>query len=615
MLSIIESFRADSRWVSSRRFAPITWSLFAAVAISPVQPLLSLPLAFYGATALFRLQWLLPHEKKWLAKANEAITDLNPEQALAILSWLPLGVSEAARFKGDLIKARAYISDGKLLEAHRVLNNIDRKCLLPSERQRLRLAWARLHFEAENLRDFFNEVDSFEVADAEDNTEYALLKALAAEQRGQFDEARQLLQRAMLEVTEPAIVATLYNNLANVELAAGFPLEQTRLLRKAHHEFKLNPRPIYVRLIYHNLAFALARAGDVASAKALLQEAWEQGDRENPRYVLEVLNTSLLLARETGDPSWLLAVHAEFDSLASKMQRVYAGERVALAVTGLRALRNDGVPIGSKPYIAHVQKILDDLVCLNVAHTLPALIEIMGDVNHELSMRLAHQVAPDLKDIQDLMNNVANRLVPLHSVVETFLQDLPRTLVSVTRQWMDYRHSLDKAEIMLADPRWEIGWEANLPERYHLDFWKRAQPFYRTLFANLRENAERFEQQGVNSAAVQAWIMVCDEFTAYRDQLDSSLYQVWDEAYKDLAMRALNEAKRLLNLPQEDLRRQADHLVGVARFQLLLGNDPNEAAHYIARFDALGLSLNQYALWFREQYNWAKAVLAAPKGL
>ncbi len=610
MLTVIGSIRSDPRWLVSRRFAPITWSLFSAIGIAAVAPSFSWPLALFGALALLRLQVLLPHEKRWLARATQAIADARPEQAVKLLRQLPSGASVAARLKATLLQARAYIHSSDLLAAHRVLRGVDQRQLLAQEKTHLHLAWARLHLEADNLRDFHGEMGRIEPPGGDGAIEYLTLKAIAAQRCGQLAEARRLLQGAFDQPLAPAEAATLYNNLATVELAAEHPNEQLRLLRKALAEFRRTPQPMLVRSLYHNLAFALVRAGEIEAARELIREAWAQGDRTNPRHVIEVLNDSLLLARQVGDRAWVEAVYAQFEALIETLDGLPAHERVALAVSGLRMRRNDNIPLVGQNYTMHVRQMIDDLRVLDISQCVPALVEIYCDLQHEVTAcapSSGNSPSPAFSETLALLRTTAERLLALRPAVEAHLQELPRTLVGPLRQWMRYRNDLDKAEIMLADSRWEHGWGSNNPpgSTLFLD-WERATPIWRRLFAHLRENAEQLEGHAANADAVHAWIVLCDEYVAYHDQLPNPHRPAWRAAYLGMAEHALDQAMRLLELPDANPRSQADHLVGVARFLLLLRNDHAAAQAWIARFDAMEMSLNQYALWFREQYGWVR---------
>lgn len=487
--------------------------------------------------------------------------------------------------------AMAYSREGQFREAHGVLSMIDERHLLPDEVMLLRCAWARLFIEAGNPAEARRRLAGVEDDDCDRDTACLLVKSWVALTLGELEAARACLEQGLDQNPTDEQRVLYLNNLASVEGAQGRPATQLERLKAARTVLQQAPRADLTAILHHNLAIALVRAGKPDEAREVLREAWAAGDPENLRHVLEVLNNSLLAARETGDASWRRAVYEEFDRHMARCGPISPREQLALDVSELKMRRNDGIPLRSGNYEGLIEHLLRDLERLPMGiptgERIAALREIRYDLAREIETRPATANITKLDNIKlvELANRVTASLLKYRDAVDAYLQMLSPKLIFAVVTWRSYQTDMDKATFDLA---------ANQEARHRaLD----------QLFAHLHEKAEWLNGQGVAGAVIEAWIVLCDEYVAFHDQLPESERAAFRRDYRHRAEQALDQATCLLE-QQPRLRDHANHLIGVAYFSLRLRDDEAAAARWVSMLAPLKPALDQYACWLREQYTW-----------
>lgn len=538
--------------------------------------------------SIARLLWfrLLPHEAARLESARLALSAARPEQAIRRLRQ-PLGVTGMHyKLQRATLLATAYSNEGQFPEAHGALSEIDERQLLPDEDLTLRCAWARLLLEAGNPSEAVRRLDGLKEEQLIKDTPCLLVKSWVALETGEPATARALLERALERNPPPAQRVLLLNNLALVDGVQGWPAMQLERLQAARTAFQQAPRADLTTILHHNLAIALVRAGQSDAAREVLREAWAAGEATNLRHVLEVLNNNLLSAREAGDAPWTRAVYEEFDRQLARLGPLSPREQLALDVSQLRMRRNDGIPPGSEPYEALIERLLRDLDQLPVGTPISERIAALREILHDLNRAIETTPATaNVSRLVALAYRVTRRLLKNRDAVNAYLQTLPPTLIGPITAWRGHQTEMDKAAILLAD-----GEEARLAT-------------FASLFTHLREKAEWLTEQGTAREAITAWIILCDEYVAHDEQLSEPERAAYRRTYRHLAEHALDQAAGLLE-QQSRLRDHVDHMIGVAYFSLLLRGDEGAAAQWTAKLSQLKPALDQYASWLRDQYAW-----------
>lgn len=587
---LIDLFHKDKQhWLTVPRFAVVALPLMLAGILSSAGygVYIVAPIAL-SALGVSRLIWfrLLPHETSRLTSARQALAAARPDEAVRILQ-LPIRLA-GMHYKlqrADLL-SKAYVRDGQFMEAHRILNTIDEKSLLSNEFIQLRCAWSQLFLAAGNTDEAARRIDGITASDCIDNAEYLLTKAQVEQEAGHLAEARKLLEAGLDRDPKDCLRILLLNNLAAVEGLQGRTDMQLRYLQVAFSIFRNAPRADLTDILHHNLAVTLARAGRSDAAREVLREAWTDGDNTNFRHVLEVLNNNLHAAREVGDQNWKNQVYEEFDRQLARFDTISPREQLALDVAQLRMRRNDGIPLKTNDYAALIKRLLDHLgrphLTIPESDRVAALNAIYHDLNREIEAQLASRQTPTLVQ---LLRCASEQLLDKRAIVDAHLSTLSPKLTGPLDTWHQYQTSIDKAEILLAPNEEAL--------RSALD----------QLFKHLSEKAEWLTEQGFSSQSIEAWVVLCDEYLAYQNQLPAHIQSDWRKRYLHLAEHALDQAIKLLDSTQTQ-QRHVDYLIGVAYLVLQFRNDISTAVRYITIVKKINPALDHFAIWLRDRYQW-----------
>lgn len=582
------------RWLTVPRFGVVVLPLalagiFEMAGFSVVAILLTV----VSALGLGRLVWfqLLPHEKKRLRLAKNELASMRPDKAIKILQ-VPLTISGAHyMLQRAVLLSKAYVRDEMFIEAHAILNTVDDKGLLPNEILRLQCAWAQLFHAAGNINEAARRLEGVDYSDGVSDPECLLISSMIKQQQGALSEARALLEAGLDRNPDDALRMLLLNNLASVELFQSRTDAQLRHLRAALLLFRKNPRADLTAVLHHNLALALVRAGRPNEAREVLREAWAVGDRSNIRHVLEVLNNSLHAAREAGDQNWKREIYEEFDRQLGLFDDISLREQLALDVTQLRMRRNDGCHIKQGNYETLVTRLLDQLakpeVVIPESDRIAALCEICHDLKREIETR---PFGSDSLRLRDLHRLASKLLLTKREVVDVYLTELSPKLIGPLNTWHGYRSSMDKAKIYLAES-----------EELHLGALQ-------VLFQHLVEKAEWLSEYGTSYEAISAWLVICDEYLAYLNQLPPHVLSDWRVRNLQVAEDALDHAIALLEQSKIQ-RNHVDQMIGVSYFALKLRNDSETAERYMAVVKRISPSIDHYATWLRDHYRWVLSQL------
>jgi tetratricopeptide (TPR) repeat protein len=586
---LIERLRDDQRWLTEPRFAVLTWPIgITGIFLTFGQPATAAVFATVAliGTARLALFRLLPHETSRLRQGEHALAAVRPDEAIRVMR-LPLALAGSHyHLKRALLLASAYVREGQFLEAHDALSRVNERRLLPDELMLLRCAWGRLFLAAGNPAEAQRRLDGLSVEYCARQPECLLLKGNVALQLRQVGAARGFLEQGLDANPSTGDRLRLLNDLALVEHTQGRTATQLERLQAARLVFREAPRADLTGILNHNLAIALVRNGQPDVAREVLREALAVGDNANPRHVLEVLNNNLLAAREAGDDAWKRAVYKEFEHQLPRFKSLSARERLALDVSRLRMHRNDGYPLKTIIYEDLIERLLNDLEQLPMATPASERIAALGEILHDLKREIETR-SPSTNDValHALAYRVTRRLLEHRVAVDAYLQALSPKLIGPVSTWRRYQTDMDKAGILLAGSQ------------------EAARVAFSRLFAHLREHAEWLTEQEASAEAITSWIIVCDEYVAYHDQLPDSARSAWRQDYLPLAEKALDRAVELLEV-QPQLRDYMDRVIGVAYFNFRLRGDVAESERWVQILDEMKPSLDQYASWLRDQYVW-----------
>jgi tetratricopeptide (TPR) repeat protein len=583
-------------WLTVPRYAIVALPLVLATGLAAAGAgWWVLPLWVVAALGLARLVWFkqLPHEKARLASAKAALAAAKPDQAISVLQR-PLSLGGAGyQLDRAALLAHAHTRLGNFIEAHRSLSAIDASHLLADERLRLQCAWAGLFLEADNPAEARRRLAELPEKDCIADIGCLLLKAELALQHEQFSDARSLLEAGLDRADSAAQRLRLLNNLARVDFKQGRFDAQLRRLQAAIAEFRKAPQADLADVIHHNLAIALVRAKQPKEASAVLREAWAAGDNNDLHHVITVLNNHLHTAREAGDAAWKREVHEEFQRQLSRLAPSTLRERLALDVTALRTRRNDGPAFGPEEHPILIDRLLDvlqtALPAIPGSDRVAALVAIRQDLRQEIETP-----GSDGKRRRLLaqMGRAARQLLADRPTINAHLETLSPLLLGPLNTWHGYRTNADKAEIELASH----------PQAQ--------QAAVARLFDHLHEKADWLADQGTPHQAIEAWLVICDEYLALHQQMPPETALHGLDGQRQPALQALDRASALLRQSPTQ-GEHLHHMIGAAYFNLLLRQDFTEAAHWKQQIDAHKPALDHFAGWLREHDAYVCAALRA----
>lgn len=577
--TLLEKLYAYKEYAVSRRFLPVVVvSVFAIVATviglgdiapNPVFRTVALSLSI----ALFGVLWVsatlvLPHERLWLKQAKEMIEDCDFEAAKRTLSSPPPLIGFAARIKRMETLVYLQMEIGDLVAAYSCLLDAEQRTLLPDERFSLQQVRACLLFRAGNYEAFgkvLDEIPSEIPKSGSLRFRNALLKSHVHELKGQFPEAKALLEEASEIAPEPKLVAVAFNNLARLEDMQGNDTNAQSYYERAWQVLRVNPMPKLYPVVGHNLLIKYGRNGAVEKALNLLNEYRQMVLPSNTQQYLQFLNDQVHLARQLGNRTMLLEIYEYIERVL--MPKINKSERFALNVSELRMRFSDGLPVADQ--LAASVALLDENMDLTAENRIHVLRELLG-VLKQCNARI------DGKDFSDIQGRVITELLLMEVEIDRLLRDTPPVLPSIRDVWYGHKFEICKLKISLSAPRLSRS-----------DFEK--------MFDLLHQRQQVWADKGNPEGELDALMIMCDEFVAYSGQLGPQ----FASDYRAMAQQSLKNAVKVLALhwPHPSVQR---HALGVAYFYWQLANDKEGAELWLLRFEKLGLNPAHYAPWFRK---------------
>ncbi len=135
-----------------------------------------------------------------------------------------------------------------------------------------------------------------------------------------------------------------------------------------------------------------------------------------------------------------------------------------------------------------------------------------------------------------------------------------------------------------------------------------SQANFGKMFDNLEEMARLWRDKSYARAEIDACLIICDEFVAYRRGLGTRFHQDFIHravsAYKDA------EALLLKRLERPEFQSQ---MIGMAYYALHFGMGKDAVAFWFTHASRRGVQLRHYAAWLRKQYQEVRAFLGPDK--
>lgn len=590
MLDWIKLLDEQPRWFTSRRFrSPAI--LLAAGALLQAAPVsgagwAGFALIVISCGTIVRATWLLPHEKRKIKRAKECLERLEIEKARKFLKTRALINGIPFEVERGILLSKCCFHENDWVGAYSALSVISRHYLLPRETAKHRQQKGFLYFNAGNRRDFvslFGE-NMGNLKDHGDLAGTALLKSYWREFQEDFHGAKSELETAMTDLQDAREQILLYNNLGRLEGVSGNLREQISYLSKAAVLLKDNPIPRCFPLVYHNLCINLAREGRRSEATKVINDYYEATDRDNIRQYLNYTNDYLLLARELNDRDMIRQAHGHIDSLLAKATT--ESQRISLRVSQLRIRRNDQEPVSD--YMGVIKKLVEDAERLRDKEKIAALLEIANDLVFELEDCHAGRSRIDPYSLHEFYTSVVRRLLAFHTVIDRELQEIPPALPLVREQWVKRRHNIFKRGM-------------ELKENFSAaNFGK--------MFDNLEEMVRLWRDKLYDRAEIDACLIICDEFVAYRRGLGNRFHQ--DFIHRAVSAYKVAEALLLKRLERPEFQSQ---MIGMAYYALNLGMGKDAVAFWFTHASRRGVQLRHYAAWLRKQYQEVRAFLDPDK--
>jgi hypothetical protein len=580
VINLIKHIHEQTPWLYNRRFrfsvlVGLLAMLAQAVPIDWVR-WCGLILLLSSVLLVFDAVFLLPHEKQRLKKIRKHIGTLDIDKAKKLLSCPVCLPSVPFSIQRRFLQARAGLYQKDLLGAYNAVVSAGKYDLLPKEAVEYRCLKGRIYWEAGNVRDFIQlfENEKIDPLSRNTSTSLAVLKSHWYVAKKDLLNAKQVLESVIATKIDKETKILLYNELAVFEGRSGNKEEQISHLYRAFELLKKQPQPIYYESVIHNLAINLLREERRTEAHQVMQIYRNLIDLKNVWQCLFFCNDQLLFARETGSQEMIDKAHIFRKKHLTR--RLPALQEIALRISELTMVRNDHQNMPH--YFDHVLSLVEDIDQLPPNEQLQAFLKITEDIRfeYEKKVRLGDS-ARDLKRLDDLYANVADRAIALKSVIEKELQKIPPALPEIRKQWMLHRHNLLKLK---------SGMEKGINKSE-----------LQKIFNNLEEMARLWKDKEYDHGEIEALLIICDEFIAFRKILKGPFHN-------DFISRALNAYQAAENLLKDRLEMPEfqQYMIGMAYFALNLGIGEKTVFFWFQAAHKHPLQIRHYAEWFRQQY-------------
>ncbi|MCF8025187.1 MAG: hypothetical protein K9K82_06840, partial [Desulfobacteraceae bacterium] len=574
MLDLIKLFYEQPSWFAISRFRiPIVLMVAGLfLQLTPVSGAgwVGFALILISAGWGWRQTSLLPNENRRINQVKVYLDHLEIEKAKEVIKKKTFINTAPFNIQQSMFLARCCFKEGDWLGAYAAIQEPGRHNLLPKESAEYFELKGLLYFNLCNCRDFLSLLgkggNQLPAHCSKKGT--ALLKSHWHEFQGDLTSAKAELETAIAAIQEVRENILLYNNLARLEGFSGNFQEQIFYLAKAAMLLKDNPVAAYNPLVYHNLSINLAREGRKSEAIQVINDYYAATDRNNILQYLNYANDYLILARELNDQEMIDQAHNHNAELLS--MQLTRNQQISLRVSLLRMKRNDRQQTPS--YLPEVEALVNDTKTLSDKEQIIALLEIANDLVFELEDCHAGRSRIDPYLLHEFYTSVVRRVLAFHTVIDRELQEIPPALPLVREQWMKRRHNIFKLG---------MGLKENFSAA---NFGK--------MFDNLEEMVRLWRDKLYYSAEIDACLIICDEFVAYRRGLGTRFHQ--DFIHRAVSAYKAAEALLLKRLERPEFQSQ---MIGMAYYALHLGMGKDAVAFWFTHASRRGVQLRHYAAW------------------
>jgi len=520
----------------------------------------------------------LPHEKRWLARVENLLDASAHDKAAQSLSAPPPLMGFAARAAQQVVLVRLKIETGDLLAAYQALIAAEKTVLLPSERLPLRLSKAQLLFNAGNYAAFgqlLTVIDAAPPANGKPRIRYLLLQSLRCELAGSYAAAKSLIEEVIELAASPGERIRGYNNLARLEAMQGNHLNAQSYYEQAWAQLQASPVPALYPVVLHNLMLSYAMQHAHAKALSLLATYRQAVKPDNVAQVQELLSDQTHLARQLGDRALLLDAYTRAQT--ELVPLLSTAQRFAIAVSELRMRMNDGVD-----FAGHFNKTIAQFAQqtgLTPVERFNVLSQIMAVCQQDNGAQLGPAAMANWQ-------KASAALLAMEDQIADQLRSVPPQLPTLRDKWHQRQVELIKLKIVSAHPP--------IPK-----------PLVTALFVAIQERRQLWADKQNPVCALEALIVMCDEYIAYR----AALGPAFVHDYQSQAQAALRDAGQIAQAkwPHPSMIQYA---FGLAYFYWQIVNRAELAATWLTRFNQSGLSLAHSAAWLRQQHVQLTAWLA-----
>ena len=541
--------------------------------------------------AAFEQMFCLPHERRRLSKIDKHIKKLEFIKAKRKIDRYNYLESVPFSIQKLLYKSQCYMQENDWKSAYNEIIKTRKYHLLSSEKSLQIEIICLILWNTGNYRDYKIQLERKEcsVIEKHSPSTLALLNSFYYEINDDLSQAKTELENGLIEPLDDEEKLAIYNNLARLDMVLGNIQERVFFLSKAADILKKADIPKYYRIVYHNLSMALLGEGRYSEAKSIMKTYYQSINPDNVRQCLDFTNDNIEFARALEDQSAIDEAHAIFDRLIDESKLETVDQKVSLRVSELRMLRNDKQCIND--YTEHIESLLSDIENLTRSKKVFQKIILLEDMRFEVeSLSTKKRLVNKDLHLISLFRSVCSKVFHNINIVDEEIQDMPPVLIEPRASLLKKKHFIRKLYID------------------HFRCYNKE--YFHMMFKNLQEISNLCREKENRYKEVDALLIICDEFVAYCNILQSSKF------YSDFfhfAFDAYNRSSNVLN--NSYIRHEfQDQMIGMAYFSLMLGFDRQIANYWFSCAHQYSLSLSQFALWFRRYYNYLLKQLYFCKG-
>lgn len=565
-----------------RRFAPLTvvflsyaaYKAFSLETLASVTWQALINVSAFALCTLFavRAVALFPNERHWIRRIERAIDCMDWRYAEFELATPPGLLGFRGQFLQKLMRAKLAFAQRQYEKALEQLMKLANSALTAEERFGLRLQLASLYLETGNVRAFGAELEALdklpESIKQQDALGFGLLQARLLELESSFNEAKGKTESCFSLCKSGMDQAVCYVNLGRLEDLRLNEQMALSYFEQAWVELKKDPIPRYFCIIGHNLLLKYGRIGEIAKAKALLQEYWELVQNEAPDLVLEFYNDQTHLARQIGDRALLIK---SYESIAD-IKGFDEKSRYCIAAHELRMLLGDDFY-----FIPTFRFVFERFPTMDLApeerfSALEQLRVVWQQGKAYFPEKIWHSCG----------HSIDSAYLENEHIIDERLRTVSPSLPAIREVWLKRKLEVLRMKVQMhrADLK---------PESFD------------SLFSLMAERCRLWSDCNNTNQAIQNRIVYVDDYLAYVRQIGSEFLG----KFRPAVLSMLSEAEYLLD--ETWPTPAADQALGIAYLSWKLKNDTEKRNKWVARFESRQLSMDHFLPWLREQYQEMKA--------